>query len=207
MNCYCIASLRAASVALSATGALAVTSDLQADIVTLTISGRITSVDPLLTNYYSVDSAISVVLTYEATQGQSGPDDNYYASHAEVFTNGHQLIGDGGLAIQNNVPFDEAIFPYIPMSGLTIAPFQTPELYVNFIDYSSSIFSGNGLPRQFPSLSQWDWAFGNIGYEDAAANMSRRVNFSIDQMSVTPAPSAAPLLALAALSARGRRRK
>ena len=207
MSRHCIASLRAASVALSATGALAVASDLQADIVTLTISGRITSVDPLLRNNYSVDSAIAVVLTSEATQGQSGPDDNYYASHAEVFTNGYQLIGDGPLIIQNNVPFDEAIFAYIPMSGLTIAPFQTPQLYVNFIDYSSSIFQGNGLPRQFPSLSQWDETYTFISYEDAAANMSRRVNFSIDQMSVTPAPSAAPLLALAALTSSGRRRK
>lgn len=169
--------------------------------ITLEISGHITSVDPLLTLYYAPNTPIAVTLSYLTGQPYApGNGFSDYSSLAAVSADGHDLNGSGYLRIKDNQPYDEAIFGYIPLSGFPIAPFETPTIYIGFIDYDSAIFSDSSLPNPFPSLPQWDGiSSAFITYLDTAAgNTSRQVFFTIDQMTV-PEPSSALLLVFSGL--------
>ena len=158
--------------------------------IILEISGQITSVDSALTSYYSAGSPYSVSVSYDP----AGP----HTGSAHMTANGHELFGSAAIAIQNNVPYDEFILEYAPMNGFDIAPYDTPLLVIDFIDYTSSLFSDNSLPNPFPSLSQWGQVVANLGYEDHAANMSRRLELRVDSVNIVPEPTASFLFLLGA---------
>ena len=144
--------------------------------ILLEISGEVYSVDSALTPYYSVFAPFNVNLLYDS----AGP----YGATVEMTTSGHDLFGSGGILIQNNAPYDEFIFGEAPMSGFDIAPYDRPRLLFDFIDESSSLFSDRSLPNPFPQLSQWTHVVAHLGYEDHAANMSRRLELRVDAVNV-----------------------
>jgi len=159
--------------------------------ILLEISGEVYSVDSALTPYYSVFTPFNVSLSYDS----AGP----YNATVEMTTSGHHLFGAGGILIQNNVPYDEFIFGEAPMSGFDIVPYDRPRLLLDFIDESSSLFSNRSLPNPFPQLSQWTHVVAHLGYEDHAANMSRRLELRVDAVNVVtevPEPSMALLLVI-----------
>lgn len=156
--------------------------------ILLQISGQITTVDPALTSYYSPNTPFSINLSYDPAGSHAG------ITH--LAASGHSLDGIGPIIVQNNAPYDEFILANAPVTGFDIAPYDTPLLYVNFIDNTSSLFNDNSLPNPFPQLSQWDLVIANLGYEDHTANMSRRVNLRVDAVNIVPEPTTGLLLLL-----------
>jgi hypothetical protein len=123
----------------------------------------------------------------------SGTTVSEYRSSVDVSTSKHNLSGGGSLRVHNNAPSDELIFPYLPLSGLQISPFNQPEIYVNFVDQSAEIFENANLPWPIPLLSDWTYISSFISFEDGTVpgGSSRRVYFSIDEMTVTQVPALA----------------
>jgi hypothetical protein len=171
---------------------------VKANTVNLNITGQITSVDSQLSSYYSPNTPISVLFSYLSNQAPQpgynpGSNSSAWTTSVDVLTNGHSLSGSGFLDIHNNTPADEGIFAYLPLTGLDIAPYNSPTIYVNFVDFSASLLSDASLPDPFPTLGQWGSVTGAfLSYEDPIANASLRVNFSISQMNVTSVPSGSP---------------
>jgi hypothetical protein len=161
-----------------------------AENVTLEISGQITVVDSALASAYSTGSPYSLSLTYNP----GGPR----VATARLLASGHELNGSGNVIVQNNAPYDEFILAYAPMAGFDIVPYDSPLLYVNFVDVSASLFSNNALPVVFPAFGQWNQVIASLGYEDRGANLSRSVLLRVDAVTVVPEPSASLLLALGA---------
>ena len=145
------------------------------------MTGVISSVDSGLAAHFISGSSYELGFSYDPAG----------ASVASVYlnTSGHHLSGSGSVIVQNDVPYDEFIVAYAPVSGFDVSPYSTPLVYVNFIDYSSSIFSANTLPESFPVRSKWDQVIASLGYEEISENMSRRVNFTVDTVTIIPEPS------------------
>jgi len=98
----------------------------------------------------------------------------------------------------DNVPYDEAIFAYIPLSGPTVGLFQRPELYIGFVDKTATIFSDPTIPNPWPSSSELQPNNAFISYEDplgAPGGMSSRVKFQIDSVASVPEPSTLVIVA------------
>ena len=152
---------------------------------TVRMGGVISYVDAGLADHFVLGTSYELGFSYDPAG----------ASVASVYldTNGYHFSGSGIVMIQNDVPYDEFIVAYAPVSGFNLAPFDPPVVYVDFIDYSSSIFSSNTLPASFPMLSEWGQVIANLGYEDISENISRRVNFTVDTVTVIPEPSSIAL--------------
>jgi hypothetical protein len=172
---------------------------VNAATVMLVISGRITTVDEMLTSYYSPTSEIRVTASYAVTQAPNPSTSiQRYPCDVSVFTMGRVETGSRVLGIKDNVPYDEAIFEYIPLSGPTVGLFQRPELYISFVDETATIFSEPSIPNPWPSSSELQPSYAFISYEDplgAPGGMSRRVNFQIDSVASVPEPSTLVIVA------------
>jgi hypothetical protein len=123
---------------------------VKANTVNLNITGQITSVDSQLSSYYSPNTPISVLFSYLSNQVPQpgynpGSNSSAWTTSVDVLTNGHSLSGSGFLDIHNNTPADEGIFAYLPLTGLDIAPYNSPTIYVNFVDFSASLLSDASL--------------------------------------------------------------
>jgi hypothetical protein len=126
--------------------------------------------------------------------GWSSETSASYRGSVDVSTSKHNLSGGGSLIVFNDGPIDQLVFPYLPLSGLHIFPFTQPEIYVAFADHSSQLFKDTKLPWPLPLLSDWTYIDSFISFPDGTipGGSSRRVYFSIDEMTAVAAPTQPP---------------
>lgn len=204
-------------IQIAAIGAMAcVASSAGAQVVTYSWGGTVrvlTPTPPYGTSPF-VGQACSGTFSYDSTTPDQSPSTNfgrYPQAPPQSFT---FTLASGDVVIESFFDVFVTLNPVVPTfqemevfgsTGIVVngVPQPSAELYIQFRDMSSTVFSSDTLPDA--SLTINDFTFGVGYFRDVSTG--DRIDFTIESLNGIPSSGPAALIVAGALVALGRRRR